>query len=367
MLRILKVLLLHQLAIASAFTPRPVKSVVRLRGVPASEQRSSFTYHDPCQRHSASLKAAGTSITEPASNKHLSANTTDASQIDSKDIEQDDLLSRIGSTKIQIGASITYLTSAITLAKLNLLGPYTDTLLYRDLGATVFSTVAAFILVKSLTKLSTDGIVEARDSRKIIHTLCAPSFLVVWPLFSDVYGARFFAGFVAGLQGLRLWLAGTRRGGSDGNELAGAISRSGNSKEALGGPFIYTLILFSSIMLFFTDNLTGVIALSSMAAGDGMADIVGRRFGKNNKWPFSSSKSIAGSLAFIVFSSLCAIGLGTWLQYTGTISTVYSFGEMTSKIVFISFASAMVELLPFGDDNWNVPLAAAALSMLLLP
>lgn len=36
------------------------------------------------------------------------------------------------------------------------------------------------------------------------------------------------------------------------------------------------------------------MAISQMAAGDGMADIIGRKFG-SAKWPFSKDKSYAGT------------------------------------------------------------------------
>jgi hypothetical protein len=37
---------------------------------------------------------------------------------------------------------------------------------------------------------------EPKDSRKIIHTLSAPLFLLFWPVFSDAAGARFFCAVV---------------------------------------------------------------------------------------------------------------------------------------------------------------------------
>jgi len=190
--------------------------------------------------------------------------------------------------------------------------------------------------------------------------------MVFWPLFSDVWGARFFAGMITFFQALRLYLAGTERGGSEGNELASAISRSGNSKEALGGPFIYTIVLFVTILVFWRDNLSGVIVLSTMAAGDGAADIVGRRLGKNNKWFFNKDKSIAGSLAFVIASTLCSIGIVWWFNFNGIVTLSTSLFGIAEKFALISALCAMVELVPFGDDNWSVPISAAVLSAIVL-
>jgi dolichol kinase len=291
-------------------------------------------------------------------------------------------------------AAAIYLTSCVLLAKLNLIGSdYTDSLIAKDFGVSLLTTVLALIFVKIITKLAAEGVLQARDSRKIIHMFSAPLFILFWPLFSDVWGARFFAAFVPALQALRLWFAGTGGGGGsssssssgskcenginivdyeedddddDSTELANAISRSGARQEALGGPFIYVVILFSAIMLCFRDNLSGVVALSTMAAGDGMADIVGRRFGKNNKWFFNDNKSVAGSVGFVVTASICSIALAAWLMYTHAVTVGMSMSVVASRIVLISILSALVELLPGTDDNWSVPITAGVLSSLLI-
>lgn len=97
-----------------------------------------------------------------------------------------------------------------------------------------------------------------------------------------------------------------------------------------------------------------------------MADIVGRRFGKNNKWPFSKDKSVAGSIAFVIASALTSTALAAWMSYTGCLELPLPMAELVPRIVAVSFLSAGVELLPFVDDNWTVPLSAAILSQLLL-
>lgn len=252
------------------------------------------------------------------------------------------------------------------LAKLNFIGPYTNELIFRDLGSSFTCTLLALIFVKSITGLAKKEILQARDSRKIIHALSAPLYILLWPLFSDLWGARLFAALVPLLQGVNLLLAGTKQGGEEGDELSKAISRSGDAEEALQGPFIYVIILFSAIVLGFRDNLCPMVALSTMAAGDGMADIFGRRFGKNNKWFFSERKSIAGTLAFIIAASVSTTLLALWFQFTGIVLTDLSLFDLIQKIALISTLSAAVELLPFFDDNWSVPITAAFLASFLL-
>eukprot|EP00560_Eucampia_antarctica_P006607 CAMPEP_0197829906 /NCGR_PEP_ID=MMETSP1437-20131217/6462_1 /TAXON_ID=49252 ORGANISM="Eucampia antarctica, Strain CCMP1452" /NCGR_SAMPLE_ID=MMETSP1437 /ASSEMBLY_ACC=CAM_ASM_001096 /LENGTH=220 /DNA_ID=CAMNT_0043431921 /DNA_START=658 /DNA_END=1320 /DNA_ORIENTATION=+ len=212
------------------------------------------------------------------------------------------------------------------------------------------------------------GKLESRDSRKIIHTFSAPFFLILWPLYSSADGARYFASIAPLLQALTLWLA--ARGGEDASdeELANTLSRGGDAEEVLGGPFIYVVVLLCSILGFWTNNLVGIMAVTVMAIGDGLADIVGRRWGANNKWFFSPSKSVAGSLAFVIGSSLGSIALVSWLAYTNTIILPSSFGiaALAARIVLICSICAFVELLPIVDDNLSVPIAAAILTSLFL-
>mmetsp|Transcript_5767 Transcript_5767/g.6275 ORF Transcript_5767/g.6275 Transcript_5767/m.6275 type:complete len:390 (+) Transcript_5767:197-1366(+) len=265
-----------------------------------------------------------------------------------------------------IGIFLTYFGSTIFFAQKHLIGTYTTDLIMRDCSITLLCTALALVFVKSVTSLAANDILQPRDSRKIIHMLSAPLFMLLWPFFSDTWGSRIFAASVPFLQAIRLWLAATKRGGLDSDELASAISRSGDEKEALGGPFIYVIILFCTIIICFKDGLVGMMALSAMAAGDGMADIIGRRFGSSNKWFFSDSKSIAGTIAFITASSLCSIGLAYWFQFTGTVELAIPFKAVALKLVTISTLSAFVELIPVTDDNWSVPIAAAVLSFILL-
>jgi hypothetical protein len=102
------------------------------------------------------------------------------------------------------------LASLVTLATLGIFGAeYTDAQILHDVGITIFTTILSLIFVKSVTKLSANGYLEPRDSRKIIHTLSAPLFMILWPLFSHVWGARLFASFIPLIQAVRLWMAGT--------------------------------------------------------------------------------------------------------------------------------------------------------------
>jgi dolichol kinase len=242
------------------------------------------------------------------------------------------------------------------------MGEYTDAAILQDVGAAMFCGVAGFVYVKLISWLASKEMLQPRDSRKLIHTGSAPLYMLFWPLFSS--SGRFFAAIVPLVNGVRLYLA--AKGQADESELAKAVSRSGDIKEALGGPFLYVIIMLSSILLFWTDSCSGIFAMCIMAAGDGMADIVGRRLGSNNKWFFSPNKSIAGSLAFWASGTAVSIGISTWLSSVGVLTLPIPMSELAPQIAFITAACALIELLPIGDDNWTVPLSAALLTSIFV-
>lgn len=236
--------------------------------------------------------------------------------------------------------------------------------LAQDLGMGFLTTVLAGIFVKIWTTLVEMDKLDPRDARKIIHTGSAPLFMLFWVFFSDAPWSRFFAVAVPFINMLRLYQAGS---GTEEAALARAVSRSGDIKEALGGPFAYVVILVIITALFWRDNMSGIMAITALAAGDGMADLVGRRIGKfTGKWPFSSSKSYAGTAAFALSSFLAGVFLCSWFQHFGAFSLELSRDEQVLRIAFISLAASLVELIDSLDDNWTVPISAAVLSYLLL-
>lgn len=279
-----------------------------------------------------------------------------------------------------LGVAVTALTAASVAAKLGLLpgpvdaadgaavgGVYTDTMILQDLGATVLTAILGYLFVTLNTYAVSKEWVEPRDSRKIIHTLSAPLFMLFWPLFSPAVGARYFAAIVPTINAIRLYMAGS--GNTQETSLARAVSRSGDKSEALGGPFVYVVIMAVTILVLWRDSAAGIVALSALAAGDGMADLIGRRYGKSNPWP-GLDKSVAGTVAFWMASTLTGTGLLLWMQHwtgsTTLIASSLSATDLLARVGIICLVSALLELVPFGDDNYTVPISAALLSILLL-
>jgi dolichol kinase len=281
----------------------------------------------------------------------------------------------------------------------------------------VVSTVAVggtVVWLQIWISLAKSGKIDSKLSRKIIHAGSAPIFMLLWPLYSGGPSSRYFAAGVVGLQVLRLVYAGTKsstssqsnqskgksssssakgegglvvsgeRESNDG--LAGAISRSGDKKEALQGPLIYAIIFCACTLLWFRSSPIGVVAVTQMAAGDGFADIVGRRWGKSNvesngidkgsdrwigksiqgKWSFNPDKSYAGSAGFVVAAFVVTSLILALFSHTGVLTVPLDVGAALPRLLLISVLCAAVEVVPFLEDNISVPVAGAVFASLLL-
>ena len=223
--------------------------------------------------------------------------------------------------------------------------------LLQDLGGATLVGIASAVWLKIWTTLATSGKVDSKDSRKLIHCGSGPLFMLCWPFFSADPSARYYAAAVPLLQIIAVVASGLAKQLPDDptltsttikkkpSGLVAAISRSGNPAEVLRGPLIYVIILLLSTLLFWRGSVVGLVAVSQMAAGDGMADIVGRRWG-GKKWPFSSTKSYAGTGAFVVSGFLVSLGLIAWFHFWGLVPALT--GLMTTEFEPIWLPSPIV-------------------------
>lgn len=205
------------------------------------------------------------------------------------------------------------------------------------------------------------GWVGSQLSRKIIHMGTGPLFVLCWPLFTDSTASRFIAALVPLAITIQFILVGL---GIIRDEAAvQAMTRTGDRREILKGPLYYGLIFVIMTILFWYDRPTGIVALMLMCGGDGLADILGRRYGKT-KLPWSPGKSWIGSLGMFLggwIFSVMIIGIYIILAIFQAPLAVY-----IPPITIIAIAGTAVESLPFHDiDNITVTVTAVALGALI--
>jgi dolichol kinase len=102
-----------------------------------------------------------------------------------------------------------------------------------------------------------------------------------------------------------------------------------------------------------------------MCGGDGLADLVGRRWGKT-KLPFNASKSWVGSLTFLLAGFAFACAFVALFNQWGVLDPKLDPAAIVWKTAVIAAASTIVEALPLRDiDNLTTTATAVVLGLLL--
>lgn len=226
--------------------------------------------------------------------------------------------------------------------------------------AAFITLVVALAEIRLLDFAAHRGWVESRLSRKLIHILTGPFFVLCWLLFPtpDLWYYRWLAAFVPLLFTVQFALIGL--GVVKDEASVKAMSRNGDRREILRGPLFYGIIFVVMTLIFWKDNPIGIIALMLMCGGDGLADILGRGT-KSPKLPWNRDKSVAGSLGMLLGGwvlTMLILGIYILAKATG----FGSFALYVLPVTIIALVATLVESLPLKDvDNITVTLVAVAL------
>jgi len=113
------------------------------------------------------------------------------------------------------------------------------------------------------------------------------------------------------------------------------------------------------LVLLFPDRLDiAAAAWGILAAGDGMATLVGRRLGRR-RIPWNHEKSVAGTVALFLGGGLAGAALAWWCR-PNVMPPAYLWFSLGAPFA-AALVAAFVETIPVRlDDNVSVPAAAAA-------
>jgi uncharacterized protein (TIGR00297 family) len=141
--------------------------------------------------------------------------------------------------------------------------------------------------------------------------------------------------------------------------IAGRMFRPGEIGRARpGGIVLYPLAVLVLVVTFPRRPDIVAAAWAILAAGDGLAAVVGRRIG-GPRWPWNPRKSLAGSAAFFTGGGLAGMALSAWTRPAAL--PVPPIELALAAPVAAAFVAALVESLPIGlDDNLTVPFTAGA-------
>jgi phytol kinase len=200
-------------------------------------------------------------------------------------------------------------------------------------------------------------------SRKIIHIGTGPLYVLCWLFFTNTPSARYLAAIVPFLITIQFVLVGF---GIIKDEAAvQAMSRSGDRREILRGPLFYGIMFILLTLLYWKESPIGMIALMLMCGGDGLADILGRRYG-TKKLPWSKTKSYIGSLGMFIGGWVFAFGIVAVYVASGVFPT--ALPSFLLPITIIAVGGTIIESLPLKDvDNLTITITAMILGHLFVP
>ncbi|KAK1409660.1 hypothetical protein QVD17_36189 [Tagetes erecta] len=230
-----------------------------------------------------------------------------------------------------------------------------DVSVLQDAGASLLAVAGGYALVSGFDNLTQRQIIQQNLSRKLVHILSGLLYIGCWPIYSTSAEARYIAALVPLLNCVRLLVHGLSLVTSE--DLIKSVTRDGKPEELLRGPLYYVLVLILCSIFFWRDSPIGVVSVSMMCGGDGIADIMGRRFG-THKVPYNKHKSWVGSISMFVVGFLISIGMLYYFSQFGYFELDHVLIE---RVAMVAMLATVVESLPTTgvlDDNISVPLVS---------
>ncbi|NVM46262.1 MAG: hypothetical protein HWN79_15230 [Candidatus Lokiarchaeota archaeon] len=239
-----------------------------------------------------------------------------------------------------------------------------------DLIAMVISIVILLALVQINGLMQKKGLVSQIITRKFVHILAGPIFVVTWMLFSGGVISHYIAAIVPLLFVLQFVAIGT--GLMKNESFVNSMSRTGDPRELLEGTLYYAIVMLLMTFFWFYVSSTGIenanptalLIIGCVSGGDGLADIIGRKFGGDKKFGIrGSEKTIIGSIGMLVGSILV----------TSILVLIFSLeaphiniATLILPIIVVSIVATVVEALsPKGTDNFLIFLAVIITILIL--
>ncbi|KAK1320150.1 hypothetical protein QJS10_CPA03g01161 [Acorus calamus] len=225
----------------------------------------------------------------------------------------------------------------------------------HDSVVAVFTAGVALSLLRFWAEMAKRGVFEQKLNRKLVHISIGLVFMLFWPMFSSGSQAPFLAALAPGINIIRMALLGL---GILRDEAAvKSISRQGDYRELLRGPLFYASTITLATLFYWRTSPIGTAAICNLCAGDGVADIMGRRFGRH-KLPYNDKKSFIGSISMACAGFLASVG---YMHYFSSFGFMKVSWDIALRFLFVSVFAAIVESLPIStdlDDNLTVPLTS---------
>ena len=220
---------------------------------------------------------------------------------------------------------------------------FTDSNLWLRI-ATVPVYVGSIVLISELLHRYTDT--NPEQVRKVVHIGTGNVIILAWLLQLPAW-VGIISGVLAGIVTLISYRL----------PILPGVNSVG--RKSLG-TFFYAVSIGILTAIFWNLNLPhyAVIGILIMAWGDGLAAIIGQRFGKHPYTIFGNTKSWEGTLTmFVVSYAIVSIVL---LSVQGSMWQTWVVGIPVAIV-----ATGVESIAQWGLDNLTVPLTSAGLAFLV--
>eukprot|EP01018_Ginkgo_biloba_P000271 Gb_02824 [translate_table: standard] len=235
--------------------------------------------------------------------------------------------------------------------------------IFYDMVVAAGTACVALACLRFWDEMAKRDVFDQTLNRKLVHVSIGLVFMLLWPLFSTGPQAAYLAALAPAINVLRMIALGI--GLLKNEAMVKSMSRHGDARELLKGPLYYAGTITLVTVLFWRASPISPITIANLCAGDGFADIAGRRLG-TIKLPHNKNKSFAGSFTMFVMGLIFSVG---YLFYFAS----FGFYEVSSRMLlaslFASVAATIAESLPIStelDDNLIVPLVSVLVGCLIL-
>ncbi|MGB6299175.1 MAG: phosphatidate cytidylyltransferase [Rivularia sp. (in: cyanobacteria)] len=214
--------------------------------------------------------------------------------------------------------------------------------LLQNLIVTTLTFIYVFGLVAILNFCVTKFKLPQDISRKITH-IGAGSLIGFLALYNDSHWSKYLNVTIFVVWIILLIQKGLFA--SDDDEAVKTMTRNGDKSELLKGPLYFVIVATICGTLFYK-TFPGIMAIATLGWGDGIAPIVGSRYGKL-KYEVLSSKSVEGSISMLI-AAFTASTFFVWLIIPTELDIM--------RILLLSAIATVVEACsPKEIDNLLIP------------
>lgn len=214
--------------------------------------------------------------------------------------------------------------------------------LVGNLVATALTFFYVFGLVALMNFCVTRFGLPQDISRKITH-LGAGSLIGFLPLYSDLDWSKYLNVTI-----FVVWIALLIQKGlfaHPDDEAVKTMTRTGDRRELLKGPLYFVIVATICGTLLYK-SFPGIVAMAILGWGDGVAPIVGSRYGRL-KYKIFSDKSLEGSLSMFIFAFFASVFF-VWLILPSELNL--------SRILLLALIATFIEgCSPKEVDNILIP------------